>query len=320
MISHRHRCIYVKVPKCASSSVRRWLLAHAGACHAYPRSWYPGSLSERIPPLARALDLWPDYFAFTFMRNPYRRFVSVYLHAERDARARAERNPHRPGTLGTLHEAAQLCAELLDDTRHLWGRQARAYRREHAHRRYGSSGIALRHLWFLAVHARPQVDFLPDCNSARLFGMPAGRPLRLSFIGAVETLDTDFARVGDALDLPPIALARTNASAPAPQALEAMRRDAPTRALVEALYAEDFAFARYPPGEVDGRAALLPCASGMRRASGMPRASDRPGASALRRAAFRLASAGIDFEASLRADPRLRRLFAPLARLRRSIP
>ena len=30
VISHRHRCIYVKFPKCASTSVPEWFAAHGG--------------------------------------------------------------------------------------------------------------------------------------------------------------------------------------------------------------------------------------------------------------------------------------------------
>ena len=318
MISHRHRYIYIKVPKCASSSVRVWLLAHGGARHVYPPGWYPGTVETRIVPTATAIALYPGYFTFTFLRNPYRRFVSAYLNANRYARRLHARHAHTPLGHRTVREFAELCAELLADTRHLWGRQAAAFGRRHADRRYGPRGHRLRHLWFVAVHARPQVDFLPDCNPERLFGVPRPHPAPLSFIGTVETLDADFRRLRELLGLPPSPLPRRNASAPAPEAFEALRRDAATRRLVEALYAQDFAFAGYPLGELDGRAAAL-----QRRRTypaPLPGAGERVApATRARRAGLALSMAEIALEARVRRTPMLGRLCGLLARLRRRL-
>ena len=58
VISHRHRCIFVKVPKCASTSMREWFIAHAAGRHSFRPFWYPGALTERMQALARALDLY----------------------------------------------------------------------------------------------------------------------------------------------------------------------------------------------------------------------------------------------------------------------
>lgn len=88
MISHRYRCIYVKVPKRASTAVRDWFLAHGGGRHSFSPSWYPGPMAHRIQSVGRVLELHPDYFTFSFVRNPYRRFVSIYRHASRLAEAR----------------------------------------------------------------------------------------------------------------------------------------------------------------------------------------------------------------------------------------
>ena len=312
MISHRHRCIYVKMPKCASTSVRDWFLAHGGGRHAYRPSWYPGPLPYRIQSLGHALELWPGYFTFTFLRDPYRRFMSLYLHANRYAEERAARIPDQPGNNGTLPEFAALCGELLADTRGLWGPQARAFLRDRPDRRYGPLGIALRYLPFVFNHVRPQVDFLPDCNPERLFGLPRTHPRPLSFIGAVETLDADFGRLQDVLGLPRLALPRHNASGPAPDALEALRRDADTRRLVGELYAEDLAFT--------GRAfdgAPAPHAAPPIRP---PLPAVRPPAAArLRRARLTLASLQIGLEARIVRTPPVRRVLAPLARLRRKV-
>ena len=317
MISHRYRCIYVKVPKCASDSLRDWLLAHARGRPSHHHAGYSGTLQERLPSVARALQLWPGYRAFTFMRNPYRRFVSGYLHATRLAvrkarRYRTHRTADRPPGFGTLREYGELCAELLADTRGLWGTEALAFRRANAERRYGPLGIPLRHLRFVSGHARPQVDFLPDCNPERLFGVSRRQPARLLFIGAVESLEADFGHLRNLLGLPPAPLPRSNVSSRSADLLEGLRGDAATRRQVEQLYAEDFEFAGYPGGDVDGRAARLPL-------TGPPVAGDARVSAAefVLRAPYRLGSARIALEARLRPERVLRAVrpvLAPLAR------
>ena len=313
LISHRHRCLYVKVPKCASNSLRDWFFDHARGRPTHHHARYRGTLPERIPGVARALELWPGYRSFTFMRNPYRRFVSGYLHAARAAEGtvrgnRLRRAAEQPPVIGTMSEYAELCAELIGDTRGLWGREALAFRRAHAERRYGPLGIRLRHLDFVSGHARPQVDFLPDCNPERLFGVPRRRPAGLSFIGDVEDLDAHFDRLRALLDLPPDPLPRSNASSRPAGALESLRGDAATRRAVERLYAEDFAFAGYPVGDMDGRAARLPLT-----ARDAVDGSAAPGHLVLR-ASFRMMSAGIALEARLRPAGIACRAFVRLLR------
>ena len=317
MISHRYGCIYVKVPKCASDSLAEWLLVHARGRPTHHPAGYSGTLQERIPRVARALELWPGYVSFTFMRNPYRRFVSGYLHAGRLARqnvrgARRRQGAARPPGFGTLREYGELCAHLLAETRGLWGAQALGFRRANAERRYGPLAIPLRHLRFVSGHARPQVDYLPDCNPQRLFGVPRRRAAPLSYIGAVETLEADFARLRERLGLPSAALPRSNASSRSAAALEGLRRDAATRRLVERLYAEDFEFAGYPLGDVDGRARGLPHAAPRVAADARVRTADL-----VLRAPFRLMSAEIALEARLRRVRALRPVLEPLARWRR---
>ena len=324
MISHRYRCIYVKVPKCASDSLRDWLLAHGRGRPTHHHAGYAGTLEERIPGVARALELWPGYRSFTFLRNPYRRFVSCYLHAGRAVARQAKRTAggggppraaeRRPG-IGTPREYAELCAELLADTRGLWGPAALGFRRANAERRYGPLGIPLQHLRFVSGHARPQVDFLPDCNPERLFGVARRRPAPLSYIGTVEALDADFERLRARLGLPPAALPRSKASLRPADTVEALRRDAATRRLVEELYAEDFEFAGYPVGDVDGRAARLPH-------TGPPVDADARVSAAgfVLRAPYLLFSAQFALAARLRRETALRPRLRPLVRWRRRSP
>ena len=242
MISHRHRCIYVMVPKCASTSVRDWFVAHAGGRHSFHPSWYPGPLPYRIQPVARALGALsrllhlhpaaqplPPLRVPLPPRNPPRRATRCL--DSRSSRALRTHARIRPA----LRRAPRRREEDSGAGRH--GRFMTAMRTGAT----GRSGSRLRHLRFVATHALPQVDFLPDCNPERLFGVARARPRPLSLIGAVETLDSDFRRVQDALGLPRPPLPRHNASASAPAAFEDLRRNAATRRLIEELYADDLA-------------------------------------------------------------------------------
>ena len=309
MISHRHRCIYIKMPKCASSSVRDWFLAHGAGRHSFPPYWYPGSLPHRLQWTVRALRLYPGYFAFTFLRDPHRRFLSLHRHANRLARQRAARDPRHPPTVGSPEQFAALCAELLDETRLLWGAPASAFLRRNAERRYGPLGIRLRHLPFVFGHARPQVDFLPGGNPEGLFGPHHPTPARLDFIGAVETIDTDFDRLRETLRLPAAPLPRHNAAPAVAPHGEPPRYDDAARRRVEALYAEDLAFLAARPAGNDAPTDRPLC-----EATARP-----PAGTGLKRAGYNLLTLEIGLEQRLRRAPAWRRPLAPLARLRRKL-
>ncbi len=295
MISHRHRCLYVKAPKCASTSILQWFLAHGAGRHTDRPSWYPGPLEHRIVPAAEALALYPDYVLFTFLRDPCARFFSTWRHAQRLV---ADGAPRQPRGYGSLHDFARLCAELLAETRGLWGAEALNFRAEHGRRRYGPHGIELRHLYFLPCHARPQVDFLPGGDPPSLFGVRLKRPAAPAFTGRVETLDKDFTRLCARLGLAGPALPRENAT----QRDAEPRMDATTRRLVEELYAEDYALLAAPPPAPGDAAAPRP--AGMKARLG--------------RARLGLGAAEIALEARLARCASLRRALAPLSHLRRS--
>ena len=319
MISHRHRCIYVWVPKCGSTAVADWFAMHGGGRRIIKPWWYGGLLMERTQRMTRALNAYPGYAAFTFVRDPYERFVSLYLHASRiAARERAEgRGP--PSGYGTLREFAELCREVLDDFRPLWGRDASDFFRAHAGREYGPTRIRLEHMRFVADHVRPQVDHLPDCNPHRLFGIPRVSDAPLSFIGRVEDMAADWRRLGDMLGLPGVALAVRNAAGGDADAGRGGRYrahyDAAARRLVEAIYAADLAFTgcRFE----DGRSAGFPV---LRERPGRPNppvpAWHRRVGRFLSRLHFALESFEVGIECRVRRSARLRRLLRPLKRLR----
>ena len=67
-VSHRYRCIFVHVPKCAGSSVKKFLYGtHRGGDHATAAEFkdlFPGE--------------YESYYKFAVIRNPWDRAVSVY--------------------------------------------------------------------------------------------------------------------------------------------------------------------------------------------------------------------------------------------------
>ena len=314
MISHRHRCIYVKVPKCASTSVLEWFAAHGGGRPSFRPAWHGGPMAGRLPGTARAMNLYPDYFTFTFLRNPYERFVSLWLDLRRVARERRG-GGEEPEGLASLGGFAELAAELLADFGPCWGREAAAAFRARRGRGYGPGEVRLGDLGWSADHLWPQTAFLPDCNPARLFGVARTHAAPLDFIGSVGRLDADFARLAALLDLPAAPLPRHRDSGAGSGAARARRYaahyDAATRRLVEQLYAADLDFTGC--GFDDGRTAVaVPGLAGMSPVR-RPAPARRPLATLPARALRELWSCSAGLEARLLRLPAVWRAVRPLA-------
>mgnify|MGYP003948198633 CR=1 FL=1 len=72
MISHKYKCIFIHIPRCAGTSVEAtiadddWWKIDKGTKHI-------------IAPTAKRIykDYWDDYFKFTIIRNPWSRLVSM---------------------------------------------------------------------------------------------------------------------------------------------------------------------------------------------------------------------------------------------------
>lgn len=101
MISHTYKCIFVAVPKTASSSIRRILgqppQFHLNICQIRYNLQYHwthyGGIGNRLMaslylllPVQKRIDrgntLFDSYFKFGFVRNPWDRVVSLYLRRE----------------------------------------------------------------------------------------------------------------------------------------------------------------------------------------------------------------------------------------------
>ena len=68
MISHKHKCIFIHIPKCAGTSVEvNFSNKHSNHC--------PVAVFARKYPRK-----FKNYFKFSFVRNPFDRLVSVYAY------------------------------------------------------------------------------------------------------------------------------------------------------------------------------------------------------------------------------------------------
>ena len=251
MISHRARCIFVPIPKCASTSVRTWLRSRARARTTIAPWWWGGELAERAAALAEALETFPDYFTFAFVRDPQARFVSLYRHTCR----RAEQGPPEGRfTPGTMNEFAELVEALLDAGHGKWGRRAREWFANEASRRFGPHAAKLEHLGWLHFHAQPQAHFLPDLNPERLLGRRRERARPLDFIGRVERFEEDLgriaARLGIGLDEIPAENRAPEADETGTAASAAIELPAAATERLRTIYEADFALlktlARFP--------------------------------------------------------------------------
>lgn len=222
MISHAHKCIFIHVPKCGGTSIEAYLREHAAALGHLPE---PGlDLTLRREGLAEVLNRHPDYFVFSFVRHPFDRLVSTWLHGLRGT------GPYhaRPVRDLSLAEYVRIAVE---------GRVAE----QSAFDRY---------------HLLPQVTFIPDSSRRTLFGVPLLPAVTCTFLGRFERLDDDFRGICRQLGLPEHGLPRLQAAPPESGSRQphwSDRYDTATLRLVQELYRDDLeAFGYAPPSRAGG--------------------------------------------------------------------
>ena len=293
-----------------------WFLADGGGRHSFRPAWHGGPMSRRLQGTAQAMNLYPDYWTFTFLRNPYERFVSLWLHLRRVARER--RGGAETAGFATLREFAEFSADLLGDFEPCWGHDAVAAFRARRKNTYGPDRVRLGDLGWSVDHLWPQTAFLPDCNPAQLFGVARANADPLSFIGSVGRIDEDFARVADLLGLPDSPLPRCNAHGTGSGAGRIRRYaahyDGATRRLVERIYGSDLEFTGC--GFDDGRTAVAVPGRGAGAAVRRPAPGRRPLKTLPARAWRGLWSLEAGLESRILRLPAVRRAVRPLALLR----
>ena len=247
MISCKHKCIFIHIPKCAGTTVEKYLRCHAESPPYDKRTWRTDILQKKG--LARAINLYPEYFTFTFVRNPFDRFVSFYLFG---FWWRKRRN--LPYAYRNFRECIDLTAELLDAEKTV---------QAEPNRKFGVLHNELKYLSYEKYHAKRQVDFLLDGHPKVYFGVQRVNDAPCSFIGRYESLERDFFQVTDLLGIPRHPLRPWNVSGE--RFLDNGKKrhystyfDKTTRRLVEDLYAEDLEALGYEFEDEDSVAVPVP--------------------------------------------------------------
>jgi len=97
MISHKHKCIFIHIPKTAGMSIENSFAKSlgldlvVGQCHPLlltynkdlkigPQSLAHLSISDYVKHSYISEELFKEYFKFTFVRNPFDRILSIYRH------------------------------------------------------------------------------------------------------------------------------------------------------------------------------------------------------------------------------------------------
>ncbi len=232
MLSHLYQCLFIHIPKCGGTSVERYFSRHAGGYRYDTMFFFPiAEKRMRKKGLAQILNMYPGYFSFTFVRNPYDRFVSYYLHG---LYAKKQRNYV---SYRNFQECIDLVSELLKN---------RNFEIEPT-TKLGPLQLEHRLLEYEAYHCLPQKDFLLDYHPDVYFGVPRVDKKPCSFIGRLENLSEDFAHLQRIPDLPRqhIPHIRWGGRPPGQYRHYSTYYDRDTRRQVEELYAEDLEILGY---------------------------------------------------------------------------
>ncbi len=163
MISHKHKCIFLHIPKAAGTSIERFL-----------RSTDP-DIPEKVlrkRGFSRFLNDHLDYYIFSFVRNPYDRFVSAWKWGELKFSKEGDLPFYKKSRAIPFEEYVLLTTDL-------------DYRSNHIE------------LWseYDEYHTLPQFEFFPNLNGGHYFTDKINSDFICDFIGRFENINEDFNKV-----------------------------------------------------------------------------------------------------------------------------
>ena len=160
MISHKHKCIFLHIPKAAGTSIERFL-----------RSVDPDIPAKvlRKRGFSHFLNDHLDYYVFSFVLNPYDRFVSAWKWGELKFSKEGELPFYKKERSVSFEEYVLLTTDLdyRKDNQNLWSE-------------------------YDEYHTLPQFEFFPNLNGGHYFTDKISSTFTCDFIGRFENLHEDF--------------------------------------------------------------------------------------------------------------------------------
>tara|TARA_R100000008_G_scaffold86400_1_gene79335 strand:+ start:6449 stop:7087 length:639 start_codon:yes stop_codon:yes gene_type:complete len=175
MVSHKHKCIFLHIPKAAGTSIERFLRDID--------SDIPSKVLRKRG-FSRFLNDHLDYYVFSMVRNPCDRLVSAWKWGEFKLRNEPSCPYYQKSRSVSFEEYVQL---LVDEN----------YR--HFNRLCWSE--------YDEYHTLPQFEFFPHLNGGHYFTDKIDSNFTCDFIGRFENLKEDFGKICsdlnfDKLELP----------------------------------------------------------------------------------------------------------------------
>lgn len=169
MISHKHKCIFIHIPKAAGTSVERFLrdIDSDIPAKVLRKRGFSHFFNDHL-----------DYYVFSFVRNPYDRLVSAWKWGQLKFEKEGDLPFYNKERAVSFEEYVLLTTDL-------------DYRKDH------------KNLWseYDEYHTLPQFEFFPQLNGGHYFTDKINSDFTCDFIGRFEDLNKDFEKVCEDLNM-----------------------------------------------------------------------------------------------------------------------